>query len=131
MEVLIDNEYATLCVHPEKKVIHHIFHKFVYGDIFKEVLTKGADAFIQHECTKWLSDDRGNSAIPKQDIEWGQVHWEPRILKKGWKFWALVMPETATGKMNMRKVVDHYQTIGVTVQTFTNPIDAMNWLEKQ
>ena len=40
------------------------------------MLTRGADVFIENKCTKWLSDDQENAALRKEDIEWGQSHWE-------------------------------------------------------
>ena len=116
---------------PIKKIVHHQIKKFIYGEPLKTLMTRGADVFIEHGCTKWLSDNRNNSALRKEDVEWGQQNWEGRILKKGWKFWALVMPEKVVGQMNMQKIVDRYADIGVTVEIFSDPDKAMSWLEKQ
>ncbi len=131
MKKILENEYATLYVHPEKKIVHHVIHKFIHGEAFRELMTKGADAFIECKCSKWLSDDRENSALPQKDIEWGQLNWENRILEKGWKFWALIMPEKAIGQMNMKRIKDRYESLGVTVEVFGDPVTAMNWLERQ
>lgn len=131
MKTIIENQYATLQVYPEKRIIHHQIHKFIYGDAFRELMTKGADAFEVYKCTKWLSDDRGNSALRTDDIEWGQEVWEPRIMKAGWKHWALVLPEKILGQMNMKRIVDRYNQIGVNVRTFSDPELAMKWLEQQ
>ena len=94
-------------------------------------MTRGADVFIEHGCNKWLSDDRENEALRKEDIEWGQLHWEKRILDKGWKYWALVMPKKVIGKISMRQIVDRYKGLGATVEIFSDPEEAMKWLEKQ
>ena len=128
---LLNNEFATLIVYPEKRIVHHRFKKYIYGEAFQEVMTKGADIFIEHHCNKWLSDDRENAALRKEDIEWGQKFWENRILEQGWKFWALVMPKKVIGQINMRGIVDRYKSLGVTVQIFDDPDKAMQWLEAQ
>jgi hypothetical protein len=131
MEKVLDNEFATLYVYPEKKVVHHVIKKFIFGDAFRTLMTRGADVFEEYNCSKWLSDDRKNSALKQEDVEWGQINWENRILAKGWKYWALVMPEKAIGQMNMRRLVDRYAGMGVTVSVFSDPDKAMAWLNSR
>ena len=128
---LLDNEYATVYVYPDKKIVHHQFHKYMFGETFHKVMLAGADAFEKYGCNKWLSDDRGNSAIRKEDTDWGQSVWEPRVIKAGWKYWALVMPNKIIGQMDMTKLVTRYRNLGVTVQVFHNDKEAMAWLERQ
>ena len=131
MEKLIENEYATLVCYPKQKIVHHTFHQFINGRAFREVMGKGADAFIEHRCTKWLSDDRNNPALKKEDSDWGQKFWENRILNAGWKYWALVMPENAVGKLTMRAIIQRYNDRGVVVEVFNSHSEAMLWLEMQ
>ncbi|WP_319477941.1 hypothetical protein [Marispirochaeta aestuarii] len=128
---LLDNDSLSLYVYPEHGIVHHEIHKFVFGETWREMMMKGADAFIEHGCTKWLSNDKSNSAMRQEDLEWGQKNWEGRILEKGWKYWALMMPEKAIGKMNMRPIVDRYAGMGVTVQIFSEFDDAFKWLTQQ
>ncbi|HMQ56618.1 MAG TPA: hypothetical protein PKE64_31030 [Anaerolineae bacterium] len=131
MNTILDNDTFTLRVYPDKKIVHHQIHKFVYGQAFQEVLTKGAELFEKHRCTKWLSDDRGNSALRQEDLQWGQTVWEPRVMKAGWKHWALVLPEKVVGQMNMKKLVERYSQLGLNVKAFSDPDQAMTWLEQQ
>ncbi|MCB9205855.1 MAG: hypothetical protein H6612_12430 [Ignavibacteriales bacterium] len=131
MQKLVENEYATLKVYQEKKIVHHEFHKFMFGDNFKNFMLKAADVFVQNHCHKWLSDDRGNSALRQEDLEWAQQNWEPKIFKAGWKFWAIVLPEKVVGKMSMKGIIDRYKQMGVTVNIFSDPNLALAWLEKQ
>jgi len=131
MKKIMDNEFATLIVYPGKKIVHHRFKKFIFGEAFREVMTKGADVFIQHSCTKWLSDDRENAALRQEDIQWGQKHWEKRILDAGWKHWALIMPKKAVGQITMKEIIVRNKELGVTVEIFSNPTQTMEWLEKQ
>ena len=35
-------------------------------DDFRKLMTAGADAFLKHRCTKWLSDDRSSLVLKKK-----------------------------------------------------------------
>lgn len=131
MKTILQNDFASVWVYPDKRIIHHQFHKFMYGDLFRDVLLKSADAFALYGCTKWLSDDRKNAALKKEDLDWAYSEWQPKMMKTGWKHWAIVLPELVVGKMNMRQISDHYKQIGVNVQFFTTPEEGMQWLEQQ
>jgi hypothetical protein len=131
VETILDNEYATLWYHPEDKIIHHKFHKFIWGDDFRDVLIKGVEIFEEHHAQKWLSDDRNNSALRQEDTDWGVNVWNPRMVKAGWKYWAVVMPEKVIGKMNLRRFVKINSDLGITVQVFSDPDEALIWLKAQ
>jgi hypothetical protein len=126
-----DNEYVTLWYHPEKKIVHHECHKFVYGEVFRDFLLKGTETMKKNGANKWLSDDRKNPVLRTEDTEWGQANWFPQTLQVGWKYWAIVQPEGAIGKISMKKLVDIYAQAGITAQYFDNPEDALKWLESQ
>jgi hypothetical protein len=126
-----ETELITVWCYPTKRIIHHQMHKPIYGHALHEALLKGIDAMRQHRGSKWLSDDRANGALPPEDLEWGDKIWFPMTVKAGWKFWALVQPEKVIGQMNMRRFVKLYGDRGVTVQVFSDPDEAMAWLEKQ
>jgi hypothetical protein len=128
---ILDNEHATLWYHPETKIVHHQYHQPISGESFREVLTKGAEAFEEYGAFKWLSDDRANTAIPPEDGDWAENVWVPRVLAAGWKYWAIVMPAKIIGQMNMQFFQKQNQERGVTVQVFSDPTEAMHWLSTQ
>ncbi len=130
-QTIIDNEYASLYYYPDKKIVHHEWHRFVFGKYFREVLTRGAEILESNGCQKWLSDDRGNSALHPEDKAWGDENWAPRVIKAGWKYWALVMPENVIGQLNMTRIVNEYLERGVEVRVFSDPDEAMKWLESK
>ena len=66
---IIDTDYATLWYHSEQKIVHHQFHKFIYGQEFRQVLEKGLEIFKENDAHKWLSDDRLNSTLTAEDTE--------------------------------------------------------------
>ncbi len=126
---VLENEYATLWYHPEAKVVHHQFHKYMFGEAFRSVLTTGVEVMKKNGAHKWLSDDRNNSALSPEDTDWGLTVWTPQVMAAGWKYWAVVLPEKAVGQMNMKRFIEDYSTRGVKVQVFSDPDKALKWLE--
>jgi hypothetical protein len=129
--VLIDTEAVSLRYHARTKIVHHELRRFVHGEEFRAVLEKGLELFKERGACKWLSDDRGNGALKPADADWALNDWAPRVMAAGWRFWAVVMPEKVIGQMNMKRWIETYAAQGVTVQAFSDPIEAMNWLKSQ
>jgi hypothetical protein len=128
---ILDNEDVGMWCHPESRILHHKFRRYVWGATLREALNRGATVFIEHGASKWLSDDRSNGALSKADTEWAMNDWFPRVQKAGWKYWAIVLPDNAVGEKNMQRFVAAYSELGVTAQVFGDPVAAMAWLEKQ
>ncbi len=128
---IIDNEFASLWYYPEKKIVHHKFKKFIFGQAFRDVLTTGLELFRENGCQKWLSDDRGNPVLNQTDKAWGDVNWTPHVIAAGWKYWALVMPEQVLGQMSMNRLVDEFRGFGVEVYVCDDPDKGLKWLESQ
>ncbi len=126
---VLENEYASLWYHPEAKVVHHQFHKYMFGDAFRSVLTTGVEVMKKNGAHKWLSDDRNNSALSPEDTDWGLTVWTPQVMAAGWRYWAVVLPEKAVGQMNMKRFIEDYSTRGIKVQVFSDPDKALKWLE--
>ena len=130
-QTIIQNATFTLWYHPEKKIVHHQIHKFIAGPPFRELLLAGTELMKKHQATKWLSDDRSNSALKQDDLEWSETEWAPQTAKAGWRYWAIVQPGQILGQVAMQRLKDKYAGLGVTAQIFTDPTEAMAWLEKQ
>jgi hypothetical protein len=127
---IMDDENVSMWYYPESKILHHQMHKFICGQPFRDALTKGADVFQKYGAQKWLSDDRATPALSKEDLEWGDAVWFPRVAKFGWKYWAIVMPEKVIGQVMLKKLMDSYLMRGVTARAFASVEEAMQWLEK-
>jgi hypothetical protein len=125
---IIKNEYATLMYYPDSKIVHHTFLKPISGKEFRNVLNTGAKTLEENKASKWLSDDRKNSALPEDDTEWSKTDWFPRAVKAGWKYWALVVPDDFMGRVNMKEFVDSYLDQGLRIAVFTEPEEALKWL---
>ncbi len=128
-ETILDTPYATLWYYPEFEVIHHQFHKYIHGDELRDVLSQGLALFQERGAQKWLSDDRKNSALPQEDIDWAQQYWLSPMIASGWKYWAAIMPDSPVGKANMKRVINAYASQGIRVEIFELPEEALEWLE--
>ncbi len=128
---VLDNEFATVWFYPEPGIVYHVFHQYSYDAAFREILIKGAETVERYHCTKWLSDDRRFGAVHPDDKEWADKEWQPRVLKAGWRFWAMVLPERVAGQLNLQRLVKEYQRLGLVTRIFNDPEDAMKWLLEQ
>jgi hypothetical protein len=128
---VIENDNFTVWCYPADGIVSHQFHKYCYSDIFREMLTNGLEAFQKYHCTKWLSDDRKFGAILPADKDWADEFWQPKMLAAGWRYWAMVLPEKVTGKMNIEKVVRELEALGIVASYHTDPEVALMWLRKQ
>jgi hypothetical protein len=127
---ILDDVNISMWYYPDSKILHHQIHQFFFGKPFRDALMKGVDVFQKYGANKWLSDDRLETALAKEDLEWGDKEWFPRVAKLGWKYWAIVMPEKVIGQMTMKKLAEKYSTMGVTTRMFSDPEAAKEWLEK-
>jgi hypothetical protein len=127
---ILTSEFATLVYYARHKIVHHTFHKPVANEAFREVLTRGVVLFETRGATKWLSDDRANGALHPDDGKWAMEVWSKRAIAAGWQYWAIVMPDAALGKANMRRFIREYADQGVTVNIFATPEEALAWLKE-
>ena len=126
---ILTNEYATLIYHTDKKIVHHTFHQKVSGEKFQNILKSGVECLGKYEATKWLSDDRLNSELSAEDTKWATRNWFKLSQDAGWKSWALVVPHDIFARLNLIEHVNHYSRRGIRVMVFTNPDEALSWLD--
>lgn len=129
--VLLDTEYATVRYDDEHEFIYHTFHQPIGGEHFRTTLNTGLDTLVKHKAVKWLSDDRKNAEFAPEDAQFAITDWGPRAAKGGWKFWALVVPESLAGRDSMQGIVQTFFDLGVQVRIFSDPDTARDWLIKQ
>jgi hypothetical protein len=127
---VIDNDYLTLFYHADKKIVHHIYKPPIGGKYLKEGLNVGTELLREHGATKWLSDNRAFAATTDEETQWINTNWLPRAVDAGWKYWALVVPHGMKARMNMSEFTEAFYKEGVRVMVFTDPDEAMSWLER-
>ncbi len=131
VETVYSADWATVRYEPEGKYVFHTFHKPIHGQHLRDTLNAGLVALIAHGAHKWLSDDRNNAALEPEDFEFSLTDWGPRAAQGGWKYWALVVPESLFGRADMSEVVTAYYNLGVTVRVFVDLEEARDWLISQ
>ena len=128
---LINNEHMALWYDPVSKFVHHKIKKSLPKGAFEELLSTGAGYLEKYRMKKWLSDDSNVVAITKDDSEYGDKIWAPRVIKAGFQYWAVVMPTSAMGTLQLNRFVKEYRERGVTVEVFDSVDAAKAWLNSK
>ncbi len=127
-ETILDNEYGCIRYHPTDRYIYHTFYKPLHGEQLRFILNTALDHLKKAGAIKWLSDDRKNGDVNEEDAIFSVTDWGPRAAAAGWKFWALVVPESVAGRADMQQVVEAFFNLGVRVAIFTDLEEARSWL---
>lgn len=130
-EVVLESEQISVWCYPRLGIVHHEMHRQCYGEPFRQGLLAGQRSLRQHGALGWLSDDRNNGPLPDADEAWATGVWFPQTRAAGWRFWAMVMPERAVGKLNVKRFVELYRQRGIEASMFTEPEPAFAWLRSQ
>jgi hypothetical protein len=130
-DIVIESEQISVWCYPKLGIVHHEMHRNCHGEPFRQALMAGQRALRQHGATGWLSDDRRNGPLPDDDEKWGTSVWFPQTRAAGWRFWAMVMPERAVGKLNVKRFVELYRQRGIEACMFSEPGPAFAWLWEQ
>lgn len=112
-------------------IVHHELAGAVAGEAFRQVLLTGTRLLRERQATKWLSDDRRMTSLDPVDVTWGGEHWWQQAIDAGWKYWAILAPESTDGRAAFQ--VSGFAMKGVisdhlTVRFFTDPEAALAWL---
>lgn len=129
--VVFESEQIGVWCYPKWRLVYHQIHQRCHGAPFRSALLAGAQAMQQYKAISWLSDDRLNGAMPSEDEEWGASMWFPQAKAAGWKYWGLVLPDKAVGKLFARRLVQAYRERGIEVQIFEEPRAAAEWLHER
>lgn len=126
---IVENEFITLQYLPDKKTIYHVVHKPIADTLFKEALDKGTVALAANKACKWLSDDRLNGPLTREQQDWAFNDWNPRTIKVGWKYWALVVPQAVVDAGTLMPVIESLFGMGLRVAVFSSLREATDWLD--
>ena len=127
--LVFESPLISVWAYPERKMIHHQMKGYCAGKDLQDALIKGVEAMELHHATKWLSDDRQNGALPPDGAAWAANVWFPRTKAAGWKHWAVVQPVKILGQLNMERFVKRYAELGIDARMFSDPDEAMTWLD--
>lgn len=127
--ILVDNEYITVKYVAEHQFIHHTIHKPIGGQPLRDALIAGTEGLKKYGVSKWLSDDRKNGPLSKEDTEWGMENWNLPTIQAGWKYWALVVPTEVVAAGSMMPAMNGFYELGLRMMVFDNLEEATNWLD--
>jgi hypothetical protein len=130
-QLILQNSRVTLWYYPALKIVHHQMVQSPSSEEARELLSRGADTLELYGAIKWLSDDRGNTLMRPQDERWANAEWLPRVLRAGFKYWAIVLPVAAIGKLNMQRLANEHARRGIVSRVETRPHAAFDWLRAQ
>ncbi|MGC4089512.1 MAG: hypothetical protein QM756_16800 [Polyangiaceae bacterium] len=129
--LILENNHLLLWYYPELKIVHHEMVQAPTSEEFRALLSKGADVLERNGAIKWMSDDRGNTMLRPDDEQWADSEWLPRVLRAKFKFWAIVLPVAAIGKLNMQRIATQHARRGIVSRIETMPNPAFEWLKAQ
>jgi hypothetical protein len=127
--VVRKDEYITMAYSPDSKILYHQIHKFFFGQTFREIWNAQIDAFLKFKVRKVLADDTAVKAWSKEDQDWAAANWFPRAVQSGWKYWAIILPPNITGSASIKKLIEHYSSLGIQTKVFSSPADGKKWLD--
>jgi hypothetical protein len=129
--VLFEHPRISVWCYPTRGLVHHQMHSACAGDPFRDALTAGLAALQEHECTRWLSDDRMHEALAPEDEDWAQDVWFPQAKASGWRHWAVIQPKSAVGNLSSARFRQWYAKHGINAKLFTDVDEAHAWLARQ
>jgi hypothetical protein len=128
---ILENECAVLVYYPDLKIVHNTFRGQPTGKLFREALDAGVEVMKKYGSTKWLSDDRENQVMfSPEDQDWADNDWFPRMVKIGWKSWAMVVPQALKARLNVKEIVEKNFERGIRIAVFSDFDEALEWLTK-
>ena len=126
---IFNNDSMAIFYYPDTKILVQETLKFASSGERREALEEGLKIIERDHVPKWLTNNKSGSAIPEEDFNWGINIWFPKAIKAGLKYWAVILPEKAVGKLSGKKMLDGAAQHGVTIKIFQTEEDALKWLE--
>ncbi|MFN8528448.1 MAG: hypothetical protein U0670_07545 [Anaerolineae bacterium] len=129
---LYTSPYITVEYWPDKALIYHTIHQPIneHVDMFKTALDAGTEGMAKYKVRKWLSDDRKNDSLTEEGNQWSMNVWQPKTLKAGWKYWAMVVPEDLAAAGTLMPVIEILYELGLRMSVFTTLENAIAWLDE-
>jgi hypothetical protein len=130
-QLIETTDHFDLFYHDDHKIVHHIFKEAIDSDSFHLVLDRGTEVLAEHKATKWLADNRRQETVlSDDDNQWATTEWFPRTMEAGWKYWAIVVPDSFANRVDLMRYIEPYHATGINVKVFTDDNEALEWLQR-
>lgn len=128
MELIYDSEGGKIEWLSNGKVLVKTIKSFIRDQELRDFFNAGYEQVKKQNGKKWLSNNANLIVYKADDIDWINEDWLPRMLKAGWKYWAVIEPTKATGNVSMMSFLEFYKKQGITLKIFHTMEDAVAWI---
>lgn len=104
---------------------------FVPAEVLRACHEAGLEALARNGATRVLSDNRGFAPPSQGVLDWIEADWLPRMVRAGWRYWAVLEPATPLGAMSLRRLAGIYRGRGITLEVFEREAEALAWLREK
>ena len=105
VEIRFDNKYVTLYWNPSLRAVGTWFRPADFGDgwdgvsTIQQALEGGLELIREHGATRWIADTREMPVMPAEAQEWTATNWWPRALDAGFRWLAILLPQSTMTKL--------------------------------
>lgn len=125
-----NDTYAILTYEKDKNFIYLDWKGFLPVDLVKAGSEELLQLIIETSCNKVLVDNRGISGPWQAANPWYETDWNPRAVKAGLEFMAVIMSENIFTQLSLQGFTK--VTKGVyTVKIFNGELAGRTWIEEQ
>lgn len=128
MKVIAETPQYKLVLHEDPLVIHHTFTEKIDDYGFRELMLLGKDLIEEYGIERWVSDNRKvQNEFSPESLAWVESEWQPEVIRMGWKYWALVIPEGFYAQLDHMAYIESNFEKGVWVTLYTELEPALTW----
>jgi len=92
----------------------------------QKCLTVGLEIIREKKATRWITDSREMPVLPPEAQKWTNEVWWPQAVELGFRWLAVVMPESAISQMALtRSIMDSMRQ---EINYFGSTDEAIQWL---
>jgi hypothetical protein len=106
IHVALDNEHASLEVHPEQRLIRLTWKGVVPGAVYRETLLQLMTIAKRERLKYWLSDGRKMGPILYEDQVWSTTELKPHMEDSGIERVAIVSSKDGLNLIAVDKIVN-------------------------
>ena len=130
-QMIKDSAKWSVEVSYNDKIIIKTMKGFTSGADARELFNTVHSCYDKNGIAKVLSDNKELVVWRDEDVKFINDDYLPRMIKSGWKYWGIVQPKNAVGRLAMQNFINFYKEHGVEVQEYNDYHSAYNWLKSK
>ncbi len=125
----LKNEYVDLLFDKSLNGVYMKFHKYVPHDEIIKIKEQGDEIIRVYKADKCLINIKNLPVHDSKSPEYISNVWFPTVKKLGVHSVAIVLPDSALGKLSSKNAHKNAEVIsGLAVNNFSNESEARKWL---